>query len=93
VSPVGIEGGRGDATPREPVASPTENEDSTSSSRTLAKRQCSNVASRLRVAANAVRNADLDRARQVIEELQRDLAGGRDLVVVAGRNGRPTRDR
>jgi hypothetical protein len=70
VTPPGIEGAENITKPNEDRSSPTKNPRSAASSRGLTKRSGSKVAKLAAMAANALRNLDLDRAMELIEQIR-----------------------
>jgi hypothetical protein len=76
-TPAGFECESNGAKPREDSSSPTENREQRSSKNRVVTLSGSKVAKLAAVAANAVRNYDLSRAIEVIEDLRRMGEGTR----------------
>lgn len=76
MTPSGFESVRNSVRPHEKSSSPTENGSEGPSRKRAVKLSGSKVAKLAKIAANAVRNYDLGRAIEVLEELER-LAEGR----------------
>jgi hypothetical protein len=71
VTPSGIESVRNSARPHENSSSPTENGSKRASRKRVVTLSGSKVANLAKIAANAVRNYDLSRGIEVIEEIRR----------------------
>jgi hypothetical protein len=70
VTPPGIENSRNSTKQREDSSSPTEKPTAQIASRSLTKRSGSKVANLAAMAANALRNYDVDRALELLEQIR-----------------------
>jgi hypothetical protein len=82
VTPPGIENSRNSTKPREESRSPTEKPKAQIASRSLTKRSGSKVANLAAMAANALRNYDVDRALDLLEQIRVTCAVERGTEVM-----------